>query len=123
MINYNIRKLINEFLFYNIDGYIIPKNDEFFSENVRKDRLKLFTNFSGSAGMAVILKKKNYLFVDGRYTLQAKKQAGKEFTVYEFPNSLPKNIFKNLVLGFDPNLFTKLQLNYFFGKKINFKTN
>ena len=40
--------------------------------------LKLVSNFSGSAGFALIMKKnKNYLFVDGRYTLQAKKQSGK----------------------------------------------
>ena len=38
-----------------------------------KDRLKFISNFSGSAGFAVILKNKNYIFVDGRYTIQAKK--------------------------------------------------
>ena len=32
-----LRKLFNT---YGIDGYIIPKNDEFFSEHANKDRLK-----------------------------------------------------------------------------------
>ena len=64
-----------------IDGYVVPKNDEFFSEYSIKDRLKTISNFSGSAGYAVILKKKNYLFVDGRYSLQAKIQAGSNFTI------------------------------------------
>ena len=65
-----LRKLFDK---YNIDGYIIPKNDEYFNEYVvpSKDRLKFISNFSGSAGFAIILKNKNFLFVDGRYTIQA----------------------------------------------------
>ena len=43
----------------NLDGYIIPKNDEFFSEYSFPNRLKLISSFSGSAGLAVILKNKN----------------------------------------------------------------
>ena len=43
-----------------IDGLFIPKNDEFFGEYVEnnKDRLKYISNFSGSYGFALILKKK-----------------------------------------------------------------
>ena len=51
-----ISNLRSQFLKYNIDGYIIPKNDEFFSEYSNKDRLKKISNFTGSAGYAVILK-------------------------------------------------------------------
>ena len=60
-----------------IDGYLVPKNDEFFGEYIdkRNDRLNYISNFSGSFGFALILKNKNYLFVDGRYTLQANKQS------------------------------------------------
>ena len=58
----NIKKLRSQFSQYNIDGYIIPKNDEFFSEYSNKDRLKFISNFSGSAGYAIILKKKK-LFI------------------------------------------------------------
>ena len=32
MINKRIKQLIKKFNKYDIDGYIIPKNDEFFSE-------------------------------------------------------------------------------------------
>ena len=46
----------------NVDGYIVPKNDEFFSEYSFPNRLKLISNFTGSAGVAIILEKKNYLF-------------------------------------------------------------
>ena len=62
-----------------IDGYLVPKNDEFFGEYIPNynARLNFISNFSGSYGFALILKTKNYLFVDGRYTLQALKQSGK----------------------------------------------
>ena len=79
MIKARIRKLRNQFKKLKIDGYVIPKNDEFFSEYSKIDRLKIISNFSGSAGCAIILKKKNYLFVDGRYSLQAKIESGKKF--------------------------------------------
>ena len=49
-----LKKLIND---YNLDGYIIPKNDAYFSEFASPDRLKTISNFSGSAGFAIILKK------------------------------------------------------------------
>ena len=41
-----------------IDGYIVPKNDQFFSEYIpdHNDRLKFLSNFSGSYGFALILK-------------------------------------------------------------------
>ena len=79
-----------------LDGFIIPKNDQFFGEYVSKnnDKLKSVSNFTGSYGLALILKKKNYLFVDGRYTLQAKKECGKIFNIVTIPKILPKNILK-----------------------------
>ena len=76
MIKNRIKLLKKKFSRFNIDGYIIPKNDDYFGEYARIDRLKIISEFSGSAGFAIILKKKNHLFVDGRYTLQAKKQSG-----------------------------------------------
>ena len=118
MIKNKIKRIVDNFHKYKIDGYIVPKNDNFFSEYVRHDRLKIISNFSGSAGFAIILKNKNYLFVDGRYTLQAKRESGKNFKIIEFPKLLPKNLLKRVILGYDPNLYTKIQLNYFFGKNI-----
>ena len=81
----NLFRLRKEFIENHIDGYIIPKNDEFFGEYVDKsnERLKYLTGFSGSAGQALILKKKAFLFVDGRYTLQAKKEVNIGLKVIE----------------------------------------
>ena len=56
MINKRINLLRKKFNSLNIDGYIIPKNDDFFSEYVFHDRLKIISNFHGSAGLAIILK-------------------------------------------------------------------
>ena len=111
-----IIKLRNRFKKLGIDGYVVPKNDEFFSEYTSKDRLKTISNFTGSAGVAIILKKKNYLFVDGRYTIQAEMESGEKFKITKYENILNCNLFKNFTLGVDPKLFTSSQLNKFFKK-------
>ena len=122
MIKNRLKILKNKFNLHNIDGYIIPKNDEFFSEYVYYDRLKIISNFDGSAGLAIVFKNKNYLFVDGRYTIQAKKQSGKFFKIIEIHKFLPHTILRNLTLGYDPKLFTKNQLNIYFGNSFNLKS-
>ena len=122
MINTRINTLISKFSKYNIDGYIIPKNDEFFSEYSANDRLKTISNFSGSAGYSIILKKKKYLFVDGRYTIQAKKEVGKSFQIIDLNKIINCNLFKNLSIGFDPKLFTSLQIKRFFHKNNKVKS-
>ena len=112
-----LKKLLNQ---YNLDGYLIPKNDEFFGEYIpeNKDRLNFISNFSGSYGFALVLKNKNYLFVDGRYTLQANIQSGKLFKIVTIPKKFPSEILKKkkLKIGFDPKLHTEKNLKIFFSK-------
>ncbi len=121
MILNRIKQLRKKFNEYNIDGYVIPKNDEFFSEYSQKDRLKIISNFSGSAGLAIILKKKNYLFVDGRYTIQAEIESGKYFKIIDYKKIINCKIFKNLTLGIDPKIFTSSQIKLFFNKNNKIK--
>ena len=121
MIDKRIKQLRNKFNRFNIDGYIVPKNDEFFSEYAVIDRLKIISNFDGSAGLAIVLRKNNYLFVDGRYTIQAQQQSGKQFKIIEIHKFLPHKIIKNLTLGFDPSLLTRKQLNVYFGNSLMLK--
>ncbi len=107
---------------YKLDGYLVPKNDEYFNEYVNQssDRLKFISNFSGSAGFAVILKNKNYLFVDGRYTLQARIQSRNNFTIITIPQKFPKDVLKTkkkLKIGFDPKLHSEKQINFLFNIK------
>ena len=121
-----IEKLKKIFKKEKIDGYIIPKNDEFFGEYIpnHNDRLNFISKFTGSYGFALVLKDKNYLFVDGRYTLQAINQSGRSFKIITIPDKMPSDILKGkkLSIGFDPNLFTEKSLFIFFGKnKLKFK--
>ena len=115
-----IKKLKKIFNQEKIDGYIVPKNDEFFGEYIpsHNDRLKFISNFSGSYGFALILKNKNFLFVDGRCTLQAHNQSGKNFKIITMPDKMPCDILhgKKILIGFDPSLFTKKHLSLFFAK-------
>ncbi len=115
--NKKIQILRNKFKKYNIDGYVVPKNDDYFTEYSKINRLKIISNFSGSAGLAVILKNKNYLFTDGRYSIQSQIESGKNFKIISFEKILNCNLFKNLVLGIDPKLFTYSQIKKFFLKK------
>ena len=62
-----INKLKKIFKKEEIDGYIIPKNDEFFDEYTPEynDRLNFISGFTGSYGFALVLKDKNYLLKTG----------------------------------------------------------
>jgi Xaa-Pro aminopeptidase len=121
MIN-KIKLLRNKFKNFDIDGYVVPKNDDYFTEYSKINRLKIISNFSGSAGLAIILRKKNYLFTDGRYTIQSQIESGKNFKIINFQKLINCSLFKNLKLGIDPKLFTYTQIKKYFMKynKIKF---
>ncbi len=116
-----IKKLRNKFKHYDIDGYVIPKNDDYFTEYSKINRLKIISSFSGSAGLAIILKNKNYLFTDGRYTIQSQLESGKNFRIFGFEKLIDCSLFKNLTLGIDPKLFTNTQINNYFLKNNRIK--
>ena len=54
-----------------VTGFLIPRADEHQGEYVPAcaERLAWLTGFTGSAGMAAVLKDKAAIFIDGRYTL------------------------------------------------------
>ena len=79
MIKKRIETLKKNFKKYRIDGYIIPKNDEFFSEQLYFDRLKKISNFSGSAGLAIILKKKKLFICRWQIYYSSEKRVRKIF--------------------------------------------
>jgi Xaa-Pro aminopeptidase len=123
--NKKVNELRKKFKKYNIDGYVVPKNDDYFTEYSKINRLKIISNFSGSAGLAIILKDKNYLFTDGRYTIQSEMESGKYFKIVSYEKIINCTLFKNLKLGVDPKLFTQNQINNYFLKnnKIKFLSN
>jgi Xaa-Pro aminopeptidase len=97
-----------------IAGFIIPRADEHQNEYVPPcaERLLWLTGFSGSAGIAIVLRDKAALFVDGRYTAQAKTQTDHSiFELLHLVDETPTEwISHNLEptdrLGYDPRLLT-----------------
>ena len=95
-------------------GFIVPRADEHQGEYVppSADRLAWLTGFTGSAGLAVVLADKAALFVDGRYTLQAKAQvesalyAQRHLTEEPAGDYIAKNLKPGEALGYDPWLLT-----------------
>jgi Xaa-Pro aminopeptidase len=60
-----------------LDGFLVPRADEHLGEYVPPgaERLAWLTGFTGSAGLAVVLRDRAAVFADGRYTLQLAEQA------------------------------------------------
>jgi Xaa-Pro aminopeptidase len=97
-----------------LDGFVLPRADRQQNEYVppSEERLKWLTGFSGSAGVAIVLKDRAALFVDGRYTLQARDQIDTSIFAIEHLVDAPPNVWleNNLragaKLGYDPWLHT-----------------
>ena len=95
-------------------GYVQPHEDEHLGEFVpaAAERLSWLTGFTGSAGTAVILDAEAALFVDGRYTIQARTQA--DLGVYDILDIgrctperwLADRIGQGAAIGYDPRLFS-----------------
>ena len=119
--NKRINLLRKKFKKYNIDGYIVSKNDDYFTEYSKINRLEIISNFTGSAGLAIILKNKNYLFTDGRYTIQSQIESGKDFKIVNYDKIINFDLVKNLTLGIDPKLFTYEQIKKYFLKNNKIK--
>ncbi|HEV2955592.1 MAG TPA: aminopeptidase P family protein [Xanthobacteraceae bacterium] len=97
-----------------LDGFIVPHADRHQNEYAppSEERLAWLTGFSGSAGVAVVLAERAVLFVDGRYTLQAREQVDPATFVIEHlverpPETwLEQNLAAGTKLGYDPWLHT-----------------
>jgi Xaa-Pro aminopeptidase len=97
-----------------VDGFLVPRADEHQGEYVppSAERLKWLTGFSGSAGVALVLAGRALVFVDGRYTLQARQQVDPgAFEVADLvrtppPDWLRENGEAGMTIGFDPWLHT-----------------
>jgi|TARA_B110000967_G_scaffold210102_1_gene270694 Xaa-Pro aminopeptidase len=93
-----IRSLMDK---HDIDACIVDQTDEFQNEFLPEysKRLEWLTEFSGSAGEALITKKSAYLFVDGRYTLQAKNEVNNSaYKVFNYLEKTPIELLNSLKL-------------------------
>ena len=97
-----------------LNGFVAPRADEHQNEYVpaAAERLLWLTGFSGSAGMAIVLKDAAAIFVDGRYTVQAPAQVdtatfGVRHLVDQPPSAwIEANLQRGERLGYDPWLHT-----------------
>ncbi len=110
-----LKALRQELTHQGLSGFIIPRTDEYQSEYVPPcaERLAWLTGFSGSWGMAVVLKDDAAIFVDGRYTVQVREQvdsaAFSPRHLIEHPPEvwLEERLNAGDRIGFDPDLHTQ----------------
>ena len=104
-----------------IDGFIVGLADAHQGEYVPESeaRLAWLTGFTGSAGLAVAMADRGALFIDGRYSLQARSQVDtSNFALHHITRMPPAkwlaaNLARGARLGFDPWLLTPRQVNRF----------
>ena len=109
-----IAKLREWLAAHDLDGFLVPRSDEHQGEYVapHSERLRWLTGFSGSAGVAIVLPSRAFIFVDGRYQLQVREQVDLDIFSIESlidnppPSWVKDNLAKGTRLGFDPWLHT-----------------
>ncbi|QQG35935.1 MAG: aminopeptidase P family protein [Micavibrio aeruginosavorus] len=104
---------------HSLDGFLVPKADEFQGEYIpaRAERLAWLTDFTGSAGAAVVLKDRAMIESDSRYRVQIKKQVDAtlfdivEGSHQELGDWVVQNAQDGAVIGYDPKLHTPAQIS------------
>lgn len=112
-----LKALRKTMLALGLNGYIVPRADEWQGEYVPDcaDRLAWLTGFKGSAGTAAILEDRAALYSDSRYTEQIKKQVDDALYYTETDGKMigawiADHANKGDTIGFDPRLLTVAQL-------------
>ena len=116
-----VAMLRRELAVHGLDGFVVPRSDEHQGEYVppRGQRLAWLTGFTGSAGLAIVLRDRAAVFVDGRYTLQAAQQVdGAVFEIHHLTDQPPARwvgaaLKAGEVLGYDPWLHTSHEVERF----------
>jgi len=104
-----------------IQAYIIPSQDAHQSEYIAKcdERRTFLTNFTGSAGTAIVTNEESLLWTDGRYFEQAERQLGDGWKLMkdQQPGTptqseyLIKNLPNGSKVGVDAKLFSYSRFN------------
>lgn len=101
-----------------IDGFLIPRADEYQGEYVPEcaERMAWLTGFTGSAGVVLVTRSQAVVFVDGRYTTQLASQVDPAvFTGGDLVGAPPakwlgEHAPSGFRLGIDPWLHTSAEL-------------
>lgn len=102
---------------HHLDGMIVPRADAWQSEYCAPydEKLAWLTGFDGSAGLALVLKDRALLFVDGRYQVQARVQVNMdEVEIHHLHNEplaqwLENNVEAGTRIAFDALLMTNAE--------------
>jgi Xaa-Pro aminopeptidase len=97
-----------------LDGFIVPRADEYQNEYVppSAERLAWLTGFTGSAGLAIVLADRAVIFVDGRYQVQVVEEVDNKIFAVEHlverppPAWIEANLPPGKKLGYSPWLHT-----------------
>ena len=113
----NLKKLQNLLKEKDIDIFVINRSDEYLNEYIspNAERLNFITNFSGSAGRAIITPTDAFLYVDGRYTFQANTQINAKEIQPKHLNSFWTDLEKILLeeenkIALDPTLHSIIEI-------------
>ncbi|KAE9515417.1 putative peptidase [Candidatus Liberibacter asiaticus] len=102
-----------------MDAFLVPRVDEYRGEFVDKgsERLAWLSGFTGSAGIAIVLRQKSVIFVDGRYTLQVEKEVDtalftiKNIAIEPLHAWISEHGFVGLRLGLDSRLHSSFEVD------------
>ena len=118
--NKNLDIVFNKLIKKNYDSYLLPLSNENLYEftKLKQNLLIELSGFSGDTGSIFIYKNFAYLFVDGRFTIQAKKEINdKRIKVIEINKSndiinfIVNKLNKNKSSVINPKLFSIKQVN------------
>lgn len=106
----NIKSIQKKLKEEQLTGLLITLGNMFINEDIlpEENRIMSLTGFSGSYALLFITQSKSYLFVDGRYELQAKKEINLRQTEIVklseicFTAWLKKNITNNARISYNP---------------------
>ena len=113
----NLKKLQNLLKEKDTDIFVINRSDEYLNEYIspNAERLNFITNFSGSAGRAIITPTDAFLYVDGRYTFQANTQINAKEIQTKHLNNFWTDLEKILLeeeykIALDPTLHSIIEI-------------
>ena len=100
-----------------LDGMIVPRADAHQSEDCtpHDNKLAWLTGFSGSAGLALVLRDRALMFVDGRYQVQVRNEVSlDDFEIHHLHDEpladyLQSHVAAGARIGFEPLLMVNSQ--------------
>ena len=95
-----------------LDALIVPRADEYLGEYLppHNERLQWACDFTGSAGVAIIMADRAAVFTDGRYTVQVRAQVDQDlFEIHHIVETPPvkwlsEQLSAGAKVGYDPRM-------------------